>query len=173
VLGRRESRHVVINMFDYTCHYCRDLHGFLLRAAAARPDDLAVLAMPVPTEVACNPFIPKTPPENVGACEYARYALAVFRARPEAFAEFDKWLWEPPRPPALEAIRLKAESLVGRTALQAALADPWLQKRMAEALAIYDAVGQGRIPKLLLAKAVTSGPIASYEQLERILKKEW
>jgi uncharacterized membrane protein len=172
ILGNRDARHIIIDQFDYTCHYCRDLHKYLLRAAARVPAELAILMMPVPMESACNPSVKVTPQEHRNACIYTRYALAVFKATPEAFAEFDEWLFEPVRPHPLDDVKLKAQLTVGSDGILAdALNDPWLTRRLNEAISIYDAVGQGQIPKLLFDKAVLSGPVPSYEELLKILKQ--
>jgi hypothetical protein len=120
-------------------------------------------------DVQCNRFVRRTAPENRDACIYARYALAVFRAAPQSFAEFDAWLFAPFRPPPLEQLYERAEQLAGRRPLADALADPWLAKRLAEAVAIYEALGKGQIPKLLLPRAFISGPVYSYHVLDKIL----
>ena len=50
--------------------------------------------------------------------------------------------------------------------------DPRQAKRLNEALAIYDAVGQGQIPKLLFEKQLISGPVINRDQLDEIVKRE-
>ncbi len=172
VLGSRDARNIIIDQFDYTCHFCRDLHKLLLKVMAERPEDLAILMMPVPMDKTCNPMVQATPPEHRDACVYSRYAMAVFRAAPDRFAEMDEWLFEPIRPWALDLVRTKAELLVGGPEkLRAAIDDPWMAKRHNEALSIYNAVGQGQLPKLLFATAVVSGPIPSIEQLTEVFSK--
>ncbi|MFI5378022.1 MAG: vitamin K epoxide reductase family protein [Tepidisphaerales bacterium] len=172
VLGDREATHIIIDQFDYSCHFCRDLHKLLRKAVAARPAELALLLMPMPMNAACNPMVKVTPAEHRDACEYARYALAVFRAAPERFAEMDEWLFEPIRPWAVDLVKMKAELLVGGAdKLAAAMADPWMAKRHNESLAIYNAVEQGQLPKMLFEHAVVSGPIPSYEQLLEVFEK--
>ncbi len=172
ILGNRDATNIIIEQFDYTCHFCRDLHNLLLKAIEAHPADLAVLMMPVPMDMACNPMMKATPPEHVNACVYARYAMAVFRAAPEKFAELDEWLFQPTRPWDLELTKMKAESLAGGPEkLAAALEDPWMAKRHNEALAIYNAASQGQLPKMLFERAVVSGPIPSYEQLQGVFEK--
>jgi hypothetical protein len=175
LLGNPQARHIIIDMFDYTCHYCRDLHQYLLRAVAERNGELAILLMPLPLDANCNPRMVRTPAEHVNACIYARQALAVFRAAPQSFMEFDQWLLETPKPPPLAEMLARAEQLAGGAGAQglaAALADPWLAKRMGEALAIYDSAGRGQLPKLLLPRSIVSGPVYSHQALTKILDAE-
>ena len=172
VIGNRDAKHIIIDQFDYTCHFCRDLHKLLMKAIESRPDDLAVLMMPVPMDTACNPMVKTTPAEHRDACIYARYAMGVFRAAPEKFAEMDAWLFEPMRPWDLDLVKMRAEFLAGGPEkLAAAMNDPWMVKRHNEALAIYDASTQGQLPKMLFEHAVVSGPVPNYEQLLDVFEK--
>jgi uncharacterized membrane protein len=170
VLGDPQARHLIIDQFDYTCHYCRDLHGYLRAEVAARSGELAVVLMPLPLESRCNRMVTRTHADHRDACIYAQYALAVFRAAPEKYVEYEHWLLAPPRPPPIEQIKRRAAALVGEQPLAAALADAWLVRRHNESLAIYEAVGQGQLPKLLLPHAVVSGPIRSRAALAKLLQ---
>ena len=72
----------------------------------------------------------------------------------------------------LDLVKTKAEQLSGgANKLDAAMNDPWLAKRHNEALAIYNVVGQGQLPKLLFEHAVVSGPIPTYGQLLEVFAK--
>ncbi|MGA2500123.1 MAG: vitamin K epoxide reductase family protein [Tepidisphaeraceae bacterium] len=172
MLGDRNAAHIIIDQLDYTCHFCRDVHKLLMKAIQARRAELAVLIMPVPMDMACNPMVKATPAEHRDACVYARYAMGVFRAAPERFAEMDEWLFEPIRPWELDLVKMRAEFLAGGAdKLAAAMNDPWMAKRHNEAMAIYDAAGQGQLPKMLFEHAAVSGPIPSYEQLLEVFEK--
>jgi hypothetical protein len=80
-------------------------------------DRFAVIMLPVPLDVACNPLILITSPANQDACEYAKLGLAVYHAKHEAYREFDDWLFATPEIPPLAEARSHAASLVGQEAL--------------------------------------------------------
>lgn len=107
--------------------------------------------------------------EQANACVYARYALAVWLARPEAFAAYDQWLFGSPRPPSVSEARAKAEQLVGMSALGGRLAEPRVEAKLRDAVELYRAVGGGKVPKLLLPQAVLWGRIPSVDELMRVL----
>jgi len=172
ILGNLSAKRIVIDLMDYTCKHCRLLHRLLKQRITENPDEWAALIMPVPMEVECNPMMKSTPKEHEGACEYTKLAMAVFHGKPQAFVAFEEWLCEGEEAPALEAVRAKAAEILGTEGLAWWIEDPRQAKRLNEALAIYDAVGQGQIPKLLLDKQLISGPVLNKEQLEEILKKE-
>jgi hypothetical protein len=172
MLGDPSAKRIVIDMMDFTCKHCRKLHGLLKELAALNPGEFAALLMPVPMETHCNPTMKTTPKEHEGACEFTRLAMAVFHGKPEAFEAFDQWLCEGEAAPALENVRNRAMEILGEEGLAKALEDPRQAKRLNEAISIYDAVGQGQIPKLLFEKQLISGPILNREQLEEIWVKE-
>ena len=172
VLGSRDATYILIDQFDYTCHLCRELHDLMLRAVERWPTHVAVLMMPVPLDKTCNPALQYQSPEHVNACEYARHALAVFRAAPGQFPAYDHWLFETPRPRTVADMKAKAAELIGPAPLAAALADPWLNKRMNEAIAIFDAVGRGSIPKLLLPDSVLTGQLPTADRMFAVLRQQ-
>lgn len=172
VLGSRDATYILIDQFDYTCHLCRDLHDMMLKAVDRWPTHVAVLMMPVPLDKGCNPLLQYQNPEHVNACEYARHALAVFRAAPEQFPVYDRWLFETQRPRPLADMKAKAAELVGAEPLAKALADPWLAKRMNEAISIYEAVGRGQIPKLLLPDSVLTGQLPTADRMFAVLQQQ-
>ena len=78
-------------------------------------------------------------------------------AKREAFPAFDHWMFSSESgdrwtPRSLDAVKAKAFELVGQTKLEAALADPWIDRYMQASMRIYgDAIqaGNGAIPKLV------------------------
>jgi uncharacterized membrane protein len=118
-LGDAAAPHRLYLMFDYCCPHCRRTHGYLLEALAARSHPFSVVCLPAPRDADCNPAITQTEERFEHACELAKLALAVWRAKPEAFAEFDRWLFAPSQPPRLEAARRKAVELVSAELLEA------------------------------------------------------
>lgn len=171
ILGSPDAKHVAVVLADYTCPHCRALRH-QLDAALERygPAQLAVAAVPVPLNADCNDAVRVTAGRQRDACELARIALAVWVADPAKFAEMDRWLFAPARPPAAEAARQHAASLAGAEALERALADPRVDRRIAGNVAMYKAAGAGRLPKLLLPTHKAEGPAEDAEALFSLLE---
>ena len=98
-LGSPSATNFIVSLFDYTCSHCRDLHPLLKVAEQRYSGQLCVISLPTPLDSACNPLILLTSRANANACDYARLGLAVWRARREAFREFDDWLFRLCQPP--------------------------------------------------------------------------
>ena len=173
LIGRADAKHVFVDLLDYTCDHCRELHHWLTQARAHFKDELAVLAIPLPMEPACNPFIQFPNRKHVNACTYTRYALAVWHADRAKFHEYHEWLYEPARPPHLEDARGRAEQLVGPRAFASALADPAIESQIKNALGIYQFLGGGQIPKLVMNRGVLVGQIPSLQRLIQLIEADF
>jgi len=163
-------------LFDYTCQHCRAVHRLLAKALERYSGRLAILSLPMPLDSACNPLVERTPDEHANACQYARLGLAVFRARPPAFREFDDWLFASEAPPSLDHARAKGVELIGTQALERALADPWVNEQIQSSVALYRANalaadGDTRIPQLMIGDVVVRGPIGSADELFHLLER--
>jgi hypothetical protein len=121
----------------------------------------------------CNPTVRGVNPLHRYACPIARIALSVWRASPSAFAEFDHWLFVPYQPRSPEEVKAEAQRLVGPAGLAQAMEDPWLEKRMKEAITIYQAVGAGRIPNLLMPHAMIQGTVPNLGELTKVLDQQF
>lgn len=177
MIGPPTAPHVIVSLFDYTCHYCRDLHELLVRAQQQSSNQLAVVTLPMPLDANCNYLMKRTPPAHANACEYARIGLAVWRAKPEAFRQFDSWVFAPATPPGADAARRYAEELVGKENLNRALADPWIANQIRTDVAIFQANNQvagggGRMPQLIAGQAIVTGPVPRMENLQRLLQEQ-
>jgi len=175
VLGSPSAPNVIVSLFDYTCHYCRDLHHLLKEAEEKYAGQLCVISVPMPLDGACNPYVSRTPPAHENACRYAKYGLAVWLARREAFREFDDWLFASATPPPLPAVREKAEALVGKTALDRALADPWVARQLGMGISLYAAnrqvIGSGRMPQIIMGSVIADGPVPGLNELLRLVEQ--
>ncbi len=173
MIGTSSARGFVVGLYDYTCTHCRRLHPLLREAQEHFAGRVAFVMLPVPLEADCNPMIPVTDPANRGACDYARLGLAVWRGRPDAFREYDDWLFGAGSLPTLAEARARAEQLMGRASLEQALADPWVDRQIATDVRLYIAASQAtnslRLPQLIFADAVVSGSVADAAELERII----
>ena len=88
VLGDPAAPLVAVKLFDYTCGYCRRLHGQLEELIAESPGEYAVVLIHVPLSPECNPHRKEDAERHADACELTRLALAVWLSDREAFAEF-------------------------------------------------------------------------------------
>jgi hypothetical protein len=176
MIGSAQAPKIMVSLFDYTCHYCRDLHGLLLEAQQRFSAELGIVNLPMPLDATCNRLLRATQGPHVNACEYARLGLAVWRADRTKAREFDAWLFEKPSPPpAIPEARKQAEHLVGAEKLEQALADPWIEKQIQLAIAIYDTNSRmstrgGRMPQLVIGGAVSAGPIDKIDDLYKLLE---
>ena len=175
VLGSAGATNFIVSVFDYTCTHCRALHPLLQTAAEKYSDRLGIITLPMPLDAACNPLILVTASANRDACEYAKLALAVWRAKPEAFRQFDDWLFAGTAPPPLDSVRTNAETIVGKDALQRALTSSWVTRQLQTDIALYQAngrlVGDGRLPQLVIGNVISHGAIENREDLLELIER--
>jgi uncharacterized membrane protein len=175
LIGNRDAPAVMIGLLDYTCRHCRQMHGILLEAEKAHRGKLAIATLPMPLDAACNKVIPQTPPQHANACQYARLALTVWRADPSKMERFNDWLFEPPVPPGLESALGFAQEIVGDEAMGRAMNDPWVEKQLAQNIAIYEATykrfGKGTMPQLIVGDNIVFGALENgMQDLEMLLR---
>ena len=154
ILGSPAAKIVLVEFFDYTCGSCRTLAGDLKELKKKWPDTFGVIVLPSPLNRACNPNLKPAVHDHPGACELARLALALWRAKPDAFPEFHEYLFSLPLPATPERIaeaRRKAGSLAGEAVITTALQDPWIAQRLAENFETFGQLTSQSIimPKLL------------------------
>jgi uncharacterized membrane protein len=157
LIGSPDARYIVSLLYDYKCPHCQELHFMLGDVVRRYHGQLAFQLCPTPLSLECNPYVPIEVDEFKGSCALAKTALAVFKARPEAFAEFDLWLYSHEtgdawKPRSLEAAKAKAIELVGQTQFEAAQASPWIGQYLEASIQIYGTTVQGgnnAVPKLV------------------------
>ena len=142
VLGSADAPTLLAILFDYCCPHCRAAHGYLAEGLDRFEGKFAVVMLPMPLNADCNPAWEETEPRFKDSCQLARLALAVHIAEPEKFPEFDAWLFEPEMPRGADEARAEAERLVTAEKLEAALADPRIDARIAADTAAF-----GRLQK--------------------------
>jgi hypothetical protein len=177
MIGSPSAPHVIVSLFDYTCHYCRDLHQILQQAHQRFPRQLGIVSLPMPLDANCNHLIRRTPQAHQQACDYARIGLAVWKSNPEVFEQFDNWVFEPASPLPVERVRRYAEQLVGEQTLQKALQDDWVDRQIQTDIAIFQANNRatqsGRMPQLMVGSEISTGPLDRVEQLYRLLEQQF
>ncbi len=91
------------------------------------------------------------------SCDLAKMGLAVWRATPETFPEFDNWMFTFDSgnswlPRSFEAAKAKAIELVGQEKLSRAMADPWIYQYIQNGVRKFGQTLQnnrGAIPKMI------------------------
>jgi len=157
IVGSPDAPYVVTLLYDYNCPHCQELHSLLEGAIRRYEGKLAFVLCPSPLNTQCNPYVPQDVDEFKNSCELAKISLAVWAAKPAAFATFDNWMfsfesgdrWKPRTP---EAAKAKAVELVGPAQLAAALNDPRAGEYLKNCIRIYGATttdGNNAVPKFV------------------------
>jgi uncharacterized membrane protein/glutaredoxin len=175
IIGNPEAKHILVMLFDYGCPHCIAAHGALSQLQKQHEDELALVLMPAPLVRNCEyPDPRRWRPQFRQSCKVARLALAVFKADRSQFDAYDHWLvsggsWRP-----YHESRRRAQQMVDAKALEAALADPWIEKYIAQGHAAYDASGSGQVPVILSGRLERPifGHSGSNQDLINQIKKE-
>lgn len=175
MIGTPQSSHIVLTLYDYACHHCRDLHPRLAEIQKRFSNQVAFLLLPTPLNSNCNPVVKISLPEHLNSCEYARLALGVWRASPGAFRQFDDWLFAPAKPMSVADARQYAAQLVGREKLEKALTDDWIMGVLRTNGFLYKTNYQvfkrSTLPELMIGSVTTFGSIPRENDLVDLLSK--
>jgi len=178
LLGEPDAEFVIVELFDYTCPHCRQLHRYLSQARRRYGPQLAVAVLVAPMDPRCNRYVHE-PATEPGSCELARLAVAVWQRRPAAFATFHEWLMESTETRSLEAARARVIEILGEgildlpaDVLDRALADDAITREIEADNRLYQLAGAGTIPKLLTERLIIAGQPASAEKLFEVLEKQ-
>lgn len=168
LLGSVDAKCVFVEMFDYTCPHCRNTHHAISGAQKQFGDDLAIFALPVPLEYACNPAA--SGGGHPGACEMAKIAVAVWRLDPGKFQAFHDWMFAGQR--TVSSARAHAETLVDKKRLSAELSSSIPGQYISRHVSLYQRVGSGQVPKLIFPKTTMQGEVNSTTTLCNTIKNE-
>jgi uncharacterized membrane protein len=176
LLGSADAPHRIGCLFDYTCHHCRQLHGFIRTAIDQFDGQLSCLMIPMPLDANCNAKFKRTHRDHVDACKYAKICLAVQQVAPAKYEQFDRWLFtnhKTTKP--LAKVREHAAGLVGAAALNKAVASATVQQQLQQNIRVYELnTKNGRnssMPQTIVGDLVIFGPPQSDAALQSILKK--
>lgn len=177
IWGNPAAPHVVVSLFDYTCHHCRDMHFMLASLLARHSNSLAVVSLPMPLDANCNPLVSQTPPAHQGACDYARLGLAVWLADAGKLHKYDEYIFGPERPPGIAEATKRAEQLVGAEILAKMVNDPRVERQIQGDVALYRANSQraqrGQMPQLIFPGGTVVGSVASEAELAKIFNQHF
>lgn len=175
ILGSPDAEHVILEMFDYACVYCRQMHEHLEAARQRYGRQFAVIAIPVPLNRRCNQHVIRTARGHEDSCDLARTALAVWLNRPQDFEAFHHWLFTGDRPRTADEAREHAAKLFGsQQEFDAAFNQHAVTARLVRYADLFDKVGKGVLPKLVLGRYTFNGAAQNPEELfvniEKVLR---
>ena len=168
MLGKCDAKYVFVEMFDYTCPHCRNTHHTIAGAQKHYGDDLAIFALPVPLENACNRTA--SGGGHPGACELARIAIAVWRVDPSKFQTFHDWMFQSSRTES--AARQYAETLVDKERLKTEMTSGVPGQYIGRHVDLYERVGSGQVPKLIFPTTTMQGEVNSVKTLCQAIERE-
>lgn len=172
--GPPRPKHFIVVLSDYTCEHCRSTHRALEELTRGDAGEIGVIVLPVPLDAACNTYIaPGATHPPAQDCELTRLALAVWCAKPAAFAQMDRWLFAEDRVREAAEARAYAAKLVGPQALNQGLAGPRGQQVIAAGCELFACMGSGVIPKVLIGRTLVVGELSDVRDLSRLIAKEW
>ena len=174
LIGNVDAKAFILDLFDYTCPDCFEMHSHLTEARAKLTNSFSIIALPCPLDATCNPRVRKTPPKHKNACDYAKLGLALRRCGSDLFQKYDEWFFAAESIPTLDAARDEARMLAGKEALDKALADPWVNATLNKGFALYEQNGREtktyRIPQLVIGNTLNIGPVRNTDELLKLLQ---
>jgi hypothetical protein len=177
IMGSSEAPYRIVSLFDYTCHHCRIMHGYLMQLNKLFSNQLAIISVPSPFDGACNFTVKRTPRVHTNACAYARLGLAVWRANRGAHPQFEEYLFAPETPPPLEEAFQYALKLAGPAALVKAADDPWVPRQLHQGISVYatnlTSLHNGALPQVIIGTNLVSGMISGLQDLLPHLERQF
>lgn len=174
MVGSPDAKAFVVDLFDYTCPDCNEMHRLLAKARERMNNSFSIISIPCPLDANCNPRIQRTSPKHTNACEFARIGMAMRRVGSHQFEQYQDWFFAQPAIPKIDAARAQAESLAGQDALEKALADPWVAQMIDRAVTLYAQNGRDmknfRIPQLIVGDTINFGPVRNLDDLINLLQ---
>ena len=161
VIGSPHARHAVVALGDYTCGFCRKLHGQLQQIVAAYPEgELAVIELPVA--------------RDAKAAEIQRLMLSLWKSHPEIKNALDTQIYERRLSIDPDSIRIAAGVLLGEEAVSSSIAEhgAWADRQIEIASRVLKAnskiTGAPHLPQLIAGEEVNIGAskdLATYTDL--------
>ncbi len=177
MMGPTNAKNFIVSLFDYSCHHCRQMHGFLKQQLTNYGGQFGVINLPMPLDGACNWIVKRTAKAHINSCSYAQLGLAVFLAAPQRAHEFDEWLWNGENPPPIEQARSKASEILGAERLRSTLTNEWIKLRIQEDISLYASnyakVRKGQMPQLIIGDLVSVGVIDKQSVFDQMVNQQW
>ena len=176
LLGPVKAPHRIGCLFDYTCHHCRQLHGYIIESIEKLQGQVSCVMIPMPLDANCNGTVKRTGRDHVDACKYARICLAVHQVAPAKYHEFDRWLFSDHKTTKpLDTVKQHAATLVGAGVLDKAIASATVQQQLQQNIRAYELNSKnGRssfMPQTIINDQVIFGPPPSAAALQTAIKQ--
>ena len=169
LLGKPDAELVFVELFDYTCEHCQRTHKAIEGARQKLGDRLAIIALPVPLDVKCNPTVKSTDANHMEACAIAKLSVAVWYVDHDKFTEFHNYLFD--KKPTHAVALSKAKELVDAEKLTATLSGSVPSEYVAKHISLYQKAGAGTIPKLMFPKTTSVGAIESTDLMVQLIEQ--
>lgn len=173
-VGSPQAKLKMIKLFDYTCVHCQALHRQL--AEISQQDATYVIRVPLPIDPACNPMFREDEKIHPESCRLAKLALAVWLYHPDTYPAFDHWLFQSNEPPEFTRAVQEANALLQQAEVEAPdweelMEGEQVTRRIRAGRELYQFLGEGLIPQLLLTSELIEGEVESLEDLRGLLKR--
>jgi protein-disulfide isomerase len=170
LLGSPEAPNVVLEFMDYACPHCREFHAKVAEAMLRYPGEVAIVVMPVPSEILFNPYVPKARKQSRGACRIAKLSIATAQAAPASFGKMHRWLLEGDNLPEYGLALSQARRLADADAdkLSLALSSDEASQRVQQYVKLFASMRSGGVvglPTQVLKDRAVSGPAKSVDAL--------
>ena len=165
-------------LFDFQCIHCRRLHRILPELLEKAGGQYRITLCPVPLSSACNPYIPASGIDRfAGSCPLTRLALAVWYARPDAFAAYwDYLLGDGDEHATISPADAenRARALLG-DGFEAALADPRIDATLRRAEEIFGRTSTSEksgVPRLIAGQRWLVPETTDADELLELIRTE-
>ena len=169
LLGKPDAELVFVELFDYTCEHCQKTHKAIEGARQRMGDRLAIIALPVPLDVKCNPTVKSTEANHMESCAIAKLAIAVWYVDHDKFAEFHNYLFD--KKPTYAVALTKAQESVDPEKLTTTLSGSIPSEYVSKHISLYQKAGAGTIPKLMFPKTTSVGAIESTDVMVQLIEQ--
>ncbi len=150
VIGSPGARHAVVALGDYTCGFCRKLHGQLKQTVEAYPSgEICVIELPVA--------------RDAKGAKIQRLMLSLWRSHPDTKAALDDRIYKRRLSIDPVVIRQAADALLGEEVVSASLEEhgPWAEDQISLASRVLEAnrkvTGAPHLPQLIVGEEVNIG----------------
>lgn len=179
IIGSPDAPYVVKVLFDYQCPHCQKLHFMLSEAIHRYEGKLAFVLCPTPLNTQCNPYVSRDVEAFKNSCELARIGLKIWKAKREAYSEFENWMFtfesgDKWKPRSLVDARAKAIELIGEKKFNDTVDNGWIENYMQSCVQIFGQTmqdGKGGIPKLVYGSQWVTPEPDDGDDLIMILQK--